>query len=176
MTHTPSAVNPLVRIPLGFEAEFPGASAVATEAFLNVGVLTGAVRSAVERLVTEAGSPSMAAFNVLSVLDGDPAPLRPSTIAARMLVTRATITGVLDVLERRRLVRRRPSGDDGRSKEVVITVAGRRLVQDLVPRVHRFERELMGALSDDQLHQLTSMVAVLQQRIAELDPRARFGV
>jgi DNA-binding MarR family transcriptional regulator len=165
-----------VQIPPAFEAEFPDASALATEAFLNVGILTGAVRSAVDRLVTEAGAPSMAAFNVLSVLAGDPSPLRPSIIASRMLVSRATITGVLDVLERRRLVRRRPSGDDGRGKDVVITAAGRRLVDDLVPRVHRFERELMGALGDDQLRDLTAMVAVLQHRMAELDPRAAFGV
>src|SRR2546430_1660138 len=98
--------QPALRVPDAFEREFPTASRRATEAFLNIGVLVGGVRSAVETLVAAEGLPSMAAFNVLSVLGGDPEPLRPSVIAERMMVTRATITGVLDSLESRGFVRR----------------------------------------------------------------------
>src|SRR5215211_1354565 len=141
-------VRPAVRLPPGFEREFPGASRLATEAFLNIGLLTGAVRTAVDALVAEERLPSMAAFNVLSVLGGDPEPLRPSTIAERMMVTRATITGVLDSLESRGLVRRSPSSDDGRSREVALTRAGRAVVDRLVPRMHDFERDLMSVLTD----------------------------
>src|SRR4051794_12177361 len=105
--------EPVIRIPEGFDVEFPDGSRLATEVFLNIGLLVGAVRSAVERFAIAEGLPSMAAFNVLSVLGGDPAPLRPSVIAERMMVTRATTTGLLDSLERRGLVRRAAGGDDG---------------------------------------------------------------
>ena len=144
--------------------------------FLNLGVLTGAVRSAVEGIVTGAGLPSMAAFNVLSVLAGDPGPLRPSVVASRMMVTRATITGLLDSLARRGLVRRLAPGDDGRARPVAITPAGRRIAAQLVPEMHRFERALMSALDRDELEALLDAVARLQRRTVELAPAAPLGI
>jgi DNA-binding MarR family transcriptional regulator len=169
-------VEPLVRVPEAFDAEFPDGSRLATETFLNIGMLTGAVQSAVETLVATEGLPSMAAFNVLSVLGGDPQPLRPSTIADRMMVTRATMTGVLDSLEGRGFVRRVTSADDGRSREVTLTAKGRKAVDRLVPAMHRFERELMGALGDVDLRKLLDAVAVLQHQLMTLAPTARFGI
>src|SRR5690348_4248839 len=117
--------EPAVRVPPSFEEEYPSANRRATESFLNLGLLVGAVRGAVEAKVMAEGLPSMAAFNVLSVLDGDPSPLRPSVIAQRMMVTRATITGLLDSLEARGLVARQASTADRRSREVALTAAGR---------------------------------------------------
>jgi DNA-binding MarR family transcriptional regulator len=144
--------------------------------FLNIGMLTGAVRAAVEAIVTREGLPSMAAFNVLSVLAGAPDPLPPSVIAARMMVTRPTITGLLDSLEHRKLVRRATSPHDGRSRPVAITPPGRRIAARLVPAMHRFERDLMGTLEDDELDDLLTKIARLQRRLAELDPTAAFGI
>lgn len=165
-----------VRVPPSFDAEFPAASRRATEAFLNIGVLTGAVRGAVEAVVAAEGLPSMAAFNVLSVLAGDPEPLRPSVIADRMMVTRATVTGLVDSLERRGLVERRAGAGDARSRPVAATKAGRRLAARLVPRMHAFERELMSVLSDRELDVLLGLVARLQHRIGALAPGARLGI
>ena len=48
---SPPRNEPLVRVPDSFGAEFPDGSALATEAFLNIGLLTGGVRSAVEGLL-----------------------------------------------------------------------------------------------------------------------------
>jgi DNA-binding MarR family transcriptional regulator len=171
-----AAGAPAVRVPDSFESEYPTASRRATEAFLNLGLLVGGVRSAVDTLVAAEGLPSVAAFNVLSVLGGDPTPLRPSVIAERMTVTRATITGVLDSLEARRLIRRLANTDDGRSRDVSLTAAGRRIVNRLVPRMHEFERELMCVLSDRQLDQLLNMTSALQERLASLDPNAHLGI
>lgn len=168
--------EPAVRVPAGFEGEFPSASRSATEAFLNIGLLVGAVRAAVEAMVVAEGLPSMAGFNVLSVLDGDPESVRPSVIAERMMVTRATITGLLDSLETRGLVTRKAGTTDRRSREVVLTAAGRRIARRLVPRMHEFERDLMGVLTDDELHHLLVMVAALQRRIGELAPGSPLGI
>jgi DNA-binding MarR family transcriptional regulator len=168
--------EPAIRVPASFDAEYPDGDRLSTEVFLNIGVLAGAVRSAIERLVADRGLPSMAAFNVLSVLAGDPAPLRPSVVASRMMVTRATITGLLDSLARRGLVRRLASGDDGRTRPVSITPAGRRITTRLVPEMHRFERELLSVLDRDEREALLVVVARLQQRTAELAPGARAGI
>lgn len=171
-----SRPEPAVRVPPSFEGDFPTASALATEAFLNVGLLTGGVREAFEQLIFEAGLPSMAAFNVLSVLDGAGEPLRPSVIAERTMVTRATTTGVLDSLEARGLVTRDAHDTDGRSRVIAITRAGRAIVRKLVPRAHEFERDLMGALSDAELRQFIGMVAALQARLREVAPDARLAI
>lgn len=168
--------DPVIRVPEAFDDEFPGASRLATEVFINIGVLTGAVQGLVDRMVAAEGLPSAAAFNVLSVLGGDPAPLRPSVIASRMMVTRATTTGLLDTLERRQLVQRLPSAGDGRSRPVALTDEGRRIVDRLVPAMHRFERELMTALSEARLRQLGGMVAALQTQVARMHPDVRFGI
>lgn len=175
MPSTPSR-EPLVRVPEAFDAEFPGASRRATETFINIGVLAGTVRSAVEAVVAAEGVPSMAAFNVLSVLGGDPNPLRPSVIAERMMVTRATITGVLDSLEARGFVRRVVNRSDNRSRDVTLTPAGRRIAARLVPRLHELERDLMGVLSDAELDRLLDAVARLQHRIIEMAPTVRSGI
>src|SRR3954451_22606411 len=143
-----SREKPAVRVPAEFDEEYPSASRQATETFLNMGLLVGAVRGAVETLATSEGLPSMACFNVLSVLDGDSEPLRPSVIAERMMVTRATITGLLDSLEARGLVARQTHATDGRARQVAITAAGRRIARRLVPRMHEFEHDLMGVLTD----------------------------
>jgi DNA-binding MarR family transcriptional regulator len=157
--------EPWIRLSPGFEAEYPGCSHRATETFLNIGVLTGAVRSAIEAYVTSAGLPSSAAFNVLTIVAGADGPLRPSVIAGRMMVTRATITGVLDSLETRGLIERLASEGDRRARDVSITAAGRRLVRRLEPRLHRFEHDFMTVLSDDELDELLRMVAVLEERL-----------
>jgi DNA-binding MarR family transcriptional regulator len=170
------APEPIIRVPEGFDQEFPEASRLATEVFINIGVLVGAVQSCVDRLLAAEGLPSAAAFNVLSVLGGDPEPLRPSLIASRMMVTRATTTGLLDTLERRGLVRRLAVVGDGRARPVALTDTGRQLVARLVPEMHRFERQLMDALTEHQLRQLRGMVATLQARIASLQPEATFGI
>lgn len=170
------AIEPFIQVPESFADEFPDASRAATEAFLNVGVLAGAVRSAVETLGAAEGLPSMGAFNVLTVLAGDPSPLRPSIIAHRMLVTRPTVTGLLESLERRGLVRRVTDVDDRRSRPVELTPVAREIVARLVPAMHRFERDLMTVLSDDELATFLGYVARLQGRIGELAPAARFGI
>src|SRR4051812_23953206 len=61
---TPPAPKPLVRVPLSFTEEYPDGSLLATETFINIGLLTGGVRSAVEALLRRHGVTSFGAFNV----------------------------------------------------------------------------------------------------------------
>ena len=82
-------------------------------------------------------------------------------VAERMMVTRAMVTGVLDLIEARGLLRRLPHARDGRSRTVSLTRAGRRVVDRLVPRMHAFERELTGCSG---------------RRVTELAPTARLGI
>ena len=71
----------------------------------------------------------------------------PSELADIIGVTRATITGLLDALERDKLVSRE-EGDDARSIKVRLCAKGRRVLEEILPDRFKKIRGLMKGLSD----------------------------
>ena len=153
---------PQIQTEPGFEASWPGALALATECVLNLHALAERMDAFGRSLVHRHGVPSIAAFNVLTILRGAASPLPPSTIAARMIVTRPTMTGILRTLERRGLVQRTAHGYDGRMSLIEITAKGRSRVESILPELHEAERLWMACLSDEEQRSLLRMVARLQ--------------
>lgn len=85
-------------------------------------------------------------------------------IGERTLITKGTLTGVIDRLEARGLVRRRQCPDDGRCLRVSLTSAGNRVFEDEFPRQiawlkERFDR-LPAAERDDAVRLLGRLVEV----------------
>jgi DNA-binding MarR family transcriptional regulator len=76
-------------------------------------------------------------FLLIQELRGQPE-ARPSEIAESLGVTRATITGLLDGLERAGLVKRRHDFDDRRMVLVSMTEEAMRLLDELIPVVNEF--------------------------------------
>jgi DNA-binding MarR family transcriptional regulator len=161
--------QPLIRVDAAIEQEWPGASASATECVLNLYVLATLIERGSHAWLRSQGVPSLAAFNVMTVLAGADEPLQPSTISARLMVTRGTLTGILDSLEKADLIDRRPHGDDGRMRVVTLTDAGRQKADELRPRIHRAERRLMNRLTADEQTALVGMLARLQGGAADLE-------
>lgn len=169
MARQPSEVpRAAVVVEPDFEEHWPDASAGATQCVLNVYVLAGMIERASHAWVREEGLPSLAAMNVLTILHGADAPLQPSQISERMMVTRGTLTGILDTLERSGLVRRDAHGGDGRRRLVSMTRHGRRRVDELRPRMHRAERHLVVGLSAVEQVTLVDLLARMQQAVATL--------
>lgn len=154
--------EPHFRIESGFEQTWPGASALATECILNLGLLSEQMAAFGESLVRTHGLPSRAAFNVLAIVDGAGEPLPPSVIAGRMIVSRPTMTGILGSLERRGLIRRLPHPTDGRMALVEITPQGRERLVRLRPELHRAEKTWMECLTEAERRALLRMLARLQ--------------
>lgn len=71
-------------------------------------------------------------FVLLFLLHDQPDGLSPHELAKRAGVTRATITGLLDGLERDGFVTRRTGLDDRRKIAVVLTEPGRKTALDLI--------------------------------------------
>jgi DNA-binding transcriptional ArsR family regulator len=151
------APEPLVRTGATFEEDWPGAEASATECVLNVYVLAATIERASQAWLRTQGLPSLAAFNVLTVLHGAGTDLQPSTISERLMVTRGTY------------VARRADEQDGRVRWVALTRAGRQAVDVLLPRVHQAERRLVAALEAPDRTRLLGAVARMQQAAAELE-------
>jgi MarR family transcriptional regulator, organic hydroperoxide resistance regulator len=85
------------------------------------------------------------------------APLPMNELAYRLACDNSNVTGLIDRLEARGLVVRRPSFDDRRVKHVVLTDAGRELRERMLEQVARptpgFER-----LTEGEQRQLARML------------------
>src|SRR3954451_16241711 len=82
-----------------------------------------------------------AGFNVLVILAEADHPLTPHEIGEQRLVTRGTVPGVLDSLEKRKLLKRENHPRDRRMLEVFITDDGRELLAKVLPDQRQAEAE-----------------------------------
>jgi DNA-binding MarR family transcriptional regulator len=138
-----------IRLADDFYEQTPDANALATEAVMNTIRTADLLFDRIGRLLRPLGV-SAAGGLVLGLLR-DSGPMSPSELGERLIVTRATVTGVVDSLERRSLVRRTPNPADRRSVLVELTADGRRTVQDVRTLIHRNEKAWMSSLSDAEL-------------------------
>jgi len=94
----------------------------------------------------------------------------PSDIADNIEVTRATITGLLDGLERDGLVLRRHSQVDRRAITITLTDKGRTLLQSFCPAQSGRITELLSPLSADEKATLIRLLAKIDPQAELLDP------
>jgi DNA-binding MarR family transcriptional regulator len=156
-------MNPLVCVGEDFEDEYPGADRLATEAYANL-LRTGELLMDLHnRQTQEQYQLSASARQVLAVVEGAGQPLEPSVIAERLLVTTGSMTSLLDNLEKRGLVVRRPHPDDRRKLLVDITPDAQAIVDKLLPSMHARERDVMAAaLSPNEQRALVRLLAKVQ--------------
>lgn len=154
-----------IRVSRDFAATYPDASASATECAMNLvrtgDLVLGRVASALQPLeVSPAGG------LVLGILKDAGQPLPPNYISERLIVSRATVTGVLDTLVKRGLVRRESHPTDRRMVLVHLTKAGSRMADRVRRTVHNGEAEWMGSLSEPERARLTELLGKLQRDLA----------
>lgn len=148
-----------------FYEQSPDGNVLATEAVMNT-VRTGdLLLDRIGRLLRPLGVSSPGGL-VLGLLR-DHGPMAPSEMGDRLIVTRATVTGLLDSLERRGLVRRTAHPSDRRSLIVEITPDGLKVLAEVRTTVHRQEKAWMSALSDAELRRLIALLHRVQQALDE---------
>lgn len=106
-----------------------------------------------------------ATFNVLIVLFGAQRSLSPCEIGEQLAVTRGTVTGLLDSLERQHLVRRLPHPEDRRMLIIEITDEGRCLLGRLLPEHYRSMSDLLACLSESEKATFTQALAKIQRHL-----------
>jgi DNA-binding MarR family transcriptional regulator len=82
-------------------------------------------------------------------------------LAVRMGVSRPTVSGVTDTLERRGLVERRAHADDGRLRSVALTAAGEQTFEELFPRFNAEESLACAGLGAGERKQLAALLRTL---------------
>lgn len=126
----------------------------------NVFRTATAVRNHMEREVLAEHQLGWSAFVVLFVLRVWGAK-ESNVVAAEAGITGGTLTGVLNTLERRGLVKRKPHATDGRRLVVSPTTKGRRTVDAIMPVFNRHEAIVTAGLTDDDREQLSRLLRTI---------------
>ena len=103
-------------------------------------------------------SPSQ--FNVLNLLQSNPAGLSQSELGRFLIMHRSNITGLVDRLEKRGLVERHDVAADRRAYRVALTPAGIKLLREILPRYYEGAVQVWGKLPAKRAAEL---IADLQQ-------------
>jgi len=150
---------------LDFDDRYPDSSALATEAAMNLARTGDLLVRRIGDLVQPFDlTPSTGL--VLGILADSPAPLPPNQIAERLILSRATITGLLDSLERRGYVRRLPHATDRRMLLIELTDRGRETAHDFRLQVHRHQKQWLSVLDELEQAQLIEFLHRLQAALA----------
>ena len=157
-----------IQMPDDFYAQTPDANILATEAVMNTIRTADMLFDQIGRLLRPLNV-SAAGGLVLGILR-DRGPISPSELGDRLIVTRATVTGLLDSLERRGFVRRSANPVDRRSLLAEITPAGLDVVAALRTLVHRNEKAWMGFFSDAELRDYIDLLHRIQAHLEVAPP------
>jgi DNA-binding MarR family transcriptional regulator len=158
-----------IQMPADFYDQTPDANVLATEAVMNTMRTADMLFDQIGRLLRPLHV-SAAGGLVLGILR-DHGSMTPSGLGERLIVTRATVTGLLDSLERTGFVRRSANPTDRRSLVVEITPAGLAVTQKLRTIVHRQEKAWMAGLSEPELRRYIAQLHRIQDGLASMPER-----
>jgi DNA-binding MarR family transcriptional regulator len=162
--------------------EFPDLDPSAAEAFLHLLRTGDEVAGMSDRNLSEHNI-SHGRFGVLMLLwrGGQPraakllggdecagGPRTPAELADAAGVTRATMTGLVDTLERDGYVKREPDPVDRRMMSVRLTPVGEKFLQDFLPGHFKSIAAVMSQLSEAERKTLVRLLGKVQQQAAQL--------
>ena len=107
-----------------------------------------------------------AQFDIIATL-GNTQGMTYKELGEKTLITKGTLTGVIDRLEQKGLVERERSCDDKRSYYVRLTAKGEATFRDVFPKVIEHGRQLFSSLSDSDFDDIDASLRKLKQVIAE---------
>ena len=157
-----------IQIAPDFEERYPNASARATECAMNLVFTADLLVKRISDLLKPFDL-SPASGLVLSILADSESPLQPNQIADRLIISRATVTGLIDSLERRGYVRRQPHQSDRRMLLIEPTDKGRQVAHAFRPIVHQHQKVWLETLSEMEQGQLIDSLQRLQVTLMDSD-------
>lgn len=100
-------------------------------------------------------------FDVVATL-GNTAGMSCKALGEKTLITKGTLTGVLDRMEARGLITRTADCDDARRSHVALTRKGEALFEEVFPAHLQHLERAFGRLSESELKHLRSGLTQLQ--------------
>lgn len=103
-------------------------------------------------------------FDLIASLGNQP-PMTCKELGEKTLITKGTLTGVLDRLEDKGLIVRCANSADARSQRVSLTVAGNDLFKEIFPKHIQYLSCAFNQISKNEMDQLTQSLKQLREAI-----------
>lgn len=150
--------------------KYPTLDPTASDAFLHL-LQTGDAVFAAESRYLATHNISQGRFTVLMLLNRcAEQPSTPAGLAEEAGVTRGTMTGLIDTLEKDGLVSRADDAHDRRTVLVQLTAAGSDLMEQIVPDYFASVARIMKPLNPAQQKQLVGLLQAIQQGLTAVNP------
>jgi DNA-binding MarR family transcriptional regulator len=101
----------------------------------------------VSRVFLDRWEISSSQFNVLNLTSLADDGLTQSELSRKLIMHRSNLTGLVDRLEQRSLVKRRSEPGDRRAWRVVLTIKGKKLLAEVLPEYYRLAEQVWGTIS-----------------------------
>lgn len=119
---------------------------------------------------------SASQFNVLNLLEACPEGMTQIELSRALIMHRSNATGLIDRLEERGLVKRRPQADDKRAYRVTLTAAGQKLVRTIQPHYFEAAEEVWGKIPAAQAKELAAALTEVADNATRFaEARSRKG-
>ena len=120
------------------------------------------IRDHMNPLLAEAGL-QVGEFDVLTPLrrSGEPYMLSPTQLYDSAMISSGGMTNRLDRLESAGLVERRPDPNDRRGRQIALTAAGKRAIDDLIGPMVALEAQLISVLTPTEQKTLNTLLKKL---------------
>ena len=154
-----------------FKREFPSGDATATECAQNL-VRTAQLFLDADTRALKSHGLSTAARILLATLEGANEPLSQTAIAERLFTTGASVSSLVDTLERKGLVRRVRSASDRRVALLELTEAAHPVIDAYLAEVTTLHAHMFAGLDAGERETLNMLLAKVAADIEELDVAA----
>ena len=118
---------------------------------------------------------SSARMEALAAIFNSPSRSAQVDIAKRLRIEGPTMTRMLDTLEKDGLVERLPDPTDRRSKQLRLTPAGERVLEEVFEVVDDLRDRLIDGLPEDRIDELNNLLVTLTERLDAGLPATRIG-
>jgi len=158
------ANNNFVQVAPDFSKRYPGASPRATETAMNLVRTSDLLVKRIAELIQPFDLTPSSGL-VLGILADFGEPLPPNKIAERLIISRASVTSLIDSLERRGYVRRLPHSTDRRMLLIELTDTGRKVAHEFRLLVHQNQKGWLAVLSEQEQIQLINTLHRIQSAL-----------
>ena len=151
---------------------YPQFNQLSSEVMLNLLYTCDVAASSTGKFLAKFGL-AKSSFNILMNLrHGAPEGMLLHDLGELLLMTRANVTGLIDHLEEKGLVRRVVDSSDRRARFARITKKGEALIDELVP--HHFGRtqQRLETFSEDEKQTLVALLKKLRAAVRQADAKS----
>lgn len=133
----------------------------------RLSVAANAVSGLIARAYVDRFGLTVPQWRLMAVL-GEDSPLTQQALCARTVMDKVTVMRAARGLLQRRLLRRAPNTEDGRSHRLSLSATGERMYAEVAPLALRYEALLLAGIGANEVERLEAWLRRLQQTAATL--------